>query len=297
MADLALRRSEAAASAASHLPPLLVAAEKLAASILLGVHGRRRAGTGESFWQYRPYSFGDAINRIDWRRSARADRVFIRENEWEGANTLWLYASTGPRMDYHSNPALNLKRDRGLLLALALASLALRAQERVGAIGSGKPASSARTSLTDLALWMAEPHPGHLPPETRLQRNAAVLIISDFLDPPDEIAASLAPIANQGVRGHLVQIIDPSEESLPWDGRVEFRALDTPLQYLAQHTQSLRQAYQEKFAAQRQAVAGIAARFGWSFTSHHTDRAPAPALLGLYQQISGQILKAGGGGQ
>ena len=74
--------------------------ERIAATVILGVHGRKRAGPGESFWQYRPYSFGDSTQRIDWHNSARSDRVFIRENEWEAANTLWLWPSPSVSMDF-----------------------------------------------------------------------------------------------------------------------------------------------------------------------------------------------------
>src|SRR5437667_7999455 len=85
------------------LPPLLVEAERIAAAVILGVHGRKRAGPGESFWQYRNYSFGDSVSRVDWHKSARSDRVFIRENEWEAANTLWLWSSPSPTMAFKSH--------------------------------------------------------------------------------------------------------------------------------------------------------------------------------------------------
>ena len=109
-------------------------AERIAATVILGEHGRKRAGPGESFWQYRPYSFGDSTQRIDWHKSARSDRVFIRENEWEAANTLWVWASPSASMDFNSHLSQVTKRDRAQLLALAVASLAVRAQERVSAL-------------------------------------------------------------------------------------------------------------------------------------------------------------------
>jgi uncharacterized protein (DUF58 family) len=126
---------------AAALPPLLVQAEKIAASVILGVHGRRAAGPGESFWQYRPYSFGDSTQRVDWHRSARGGGVFIRENEWESANTLWVWANTGPRMDFKSHLATTTKADRARLVAVAMASLAVRGHERVGALGSPRHAA------------------------------------------------------------------------------------------------------------------------------------------------------------
>ena len=67
------------------LPPLLAAAEHLAATVTLGEHGRRRPGMGDDFWQYRPARAGDALRLIDWRRSARSDQAFVQEREWQAA--------------------------------------------------------------------------------------------------------------------------------------------------------------------------------------------------------------------
>ena len=81
---------EAAERASAAFPALLVEAERIAQTVAFGVHGRRRSGTGETFWQYKHYRFGDSTSAIDWRRSARSDDVYVRENEWEAANTVWL---------------------------------------------------------------------------------------------------------------------------------------------------------------------------------------------------------------
>ena len=53
-------------------------------------------------------------------------------------------------------------------------------------------------------------------------------------------------IAAAGVAGHLVQVVDPAEETLPYSGRVEFQEMAGPLKYLAGKTESLREAYQRR---------------------------------------------------
>ena len=151
------QRGEALSQA---LPPLLVRAEKVAASVILGVHGRKTAGPGESFWQYRAYGFGDSTQRVDWHRSARSDKVYIRENEWESANTLWVWANTGPRMDYKSHLADTTKMDRAQILAIAMASLAMRGHERIGALGSPRAAANGRMALNARGR-MGEPKACH----------------------------------------------------------------------------------------------------------------------------------------
>jgi uncharacterized protein (DUF58 family) len=284
------QKGEAASLA---LPPLLVRAEKIAATVILGVHGRRAAGPGETFWQYRPYGFGDSTQRIDWHRSAQSDRVFIRENEWESANTLWVWCNTGPRMDFRSHLATDTKKDRAQVLALAMASLAARAHERVGAMGSPRPAGYGRVALLRVADWFAADHPQGLPSAGPAQKRAAAVLVSDFLEPLDEVRQAITAIAAAGLRGHLVQIADPAEETLPYDGRIEFLGMGSPIKYLAKKSQSLREDYMAAYQAHREGVRQLARSLGWSFTLHRTDQSPARTLLPLHQLVSGALERRG----
>src|SRR5215472_8820812 len=101
MAD-ALRLQHRAEQAAAALPPLLVAATRVAATVAQGVHGRRRVGQGETFWQFRQYQPGDSAQRIDWRESAKSQRLYVRETEWEAAQSVWLWRDASASMDYAS---------------------------------------------------------------------------------------------------------------------------------------------------------------------------------------------------
>jgi uncharacterized protein (DUF58 family) len=278
--------SQKAEALSQSLPPLLVKAERIAATVVLGVHGRRRAGPGENFWQYRPYSFGDSTQRIDWHRSAKSDAVFIRDNEWEAANTLWLWSNAGQRMNFKSRPAYETKKESAQTLQLAMASLAIRAHERIGALGSLRRAAHGRLALRQMAEHCELQGDQSLPTPTSLQRRSAAVLISDFLDDPDEIKRALTPIAQNGARGHLVQIADPAEETLPYDGRVEFLGLDLPLRFLSSKTENLRERYASAYAAQREAVKQLAARLGWSFTVHRTDQPLTRCLMALHARVS-----------
>ena len=267
------------------LPPLLVKAERVAATVVLGVHGRKRAGPDENFWQYRNYSFGDSTQRIDWHRSARSDAIYIRDNEWEAANTLWLWSNSNPRMDFKSHLAMESKRDSAQILQLALASLAVRAQERIGSLGSEQRPGVGKAALRQMAEWCATSHDAALPAPTRMQRQSAAVLISDFLDDPDHIKRVLMPLAQSGVRGHLVQIADPAEETLPYEGRVDFLGMDIKANYLATKTQNLRERYAAAYQSQRGSVRQLASRLGWSFTVHRTDQPLTRCLMALYARV------------
>ncbi|HET9019276.1 MAG TPA: DUF58 domain-containing protein, partial [Acetobacteraceae bacterium] len=178
--SLAARRAEALGA---HLPPLLVAAERVAATVAQGVHGRRRVGQGDSFWQFRPFTQGDTINRIDWRVSARSDRVFVRETEWEAAQTVCLWRDAGPSMRWKSRGASVEKADRAGLILFALAALLLRGGERVRLMAEGSRPLHGRAGLERLADEM-ERQPENddgLPPDVKLPRHARVVLIGDLL--------------------------------------------------------------------------------------------------------------------
>lgn len=288
--ESALRLSDEAERLSSAYPPLLIEADRVAHTVAQGLHGRRRAGVGETFWQFRHYQPGDEASRIDWRRSGRSDSLFVRENEWEAANTVWLWTHLGTSMGFQSHLARVTKAERASVLTLALAHLMLGAGERVGLIGAEQPPSHHRAGLRRLAAWLAE-HGGEsaeaLPPVTRLQRFSNVLLISDFLVEPEELAERLSALAERDVRGHLVQVLDPAEETLPYRGRKEFAELGGPLKLMIGRTESLRGAYRERLAAHRASLRELARRLGWSFTVHHTDQPPQRPLLTLYGLLSG----------
>jgi uncharacterized protein (DUF58 family) len=288
----ALHLNERADVASRALPSLLVEAERIAATVIQGIHGRKRAGPGESFWQYRPYGFGDSTSRIDWRKSARSSHTYIRENEWEAANTLWLWASPSQSMDFRSHLANTTKRDRAYLVTLALASLAVRAQERVGLMASPHRPGHARSALGPMATWLLQNVGPHLPQAQQLQKYSTAVLLSDFFEEPADIEFAVRTLASRGVTGHIVQIIDPAEEALPYSGRVEFRDMAGPAKLLVGKTEDLRQAYGEKFRQQRDAVRGIASSLQWSFTVHHTDQSPAKLLMSLHGRIGGAKSRA-----
>lgn len=281
-----LSLADRAESAARVLPPLLVEAQRIAASVILGEHGRKRAGPGESFWQYRPYSFGDSTQRIDWHKSARAGRIYIRENEWEAANTLWVWAQGGASMDYRYLGAVT-KRERALLVTLAAASLAVRAHERVSALGSPHTPDHSRGALLRISEWFLS-HQGEALPDTfKTPRFSTALLAGDFFGPLGETTRAISPLAEAGVKGHLVQIVDPAEETLPWSGRVEFQDMTGPTRFLATRTESLRDAYREKLEQHRAGLRDLCRRIGWSFTLHRTDQPPAGLLMTLHALMSG----------
>lgn len=291
----AQRRGEALAAG---LPPLLVAAERVAATVVQGVHGRRRVGLGETFWQFRAYEPGDPPQLIDWRQTAKSDRVYVRDLEWEAAQSVWLWADASGSMNWHSIEAAEHKKRRADVLLLALASLLVRGGERVALLGSARRPDSGRDALQRLALALergrVEDDEAGLPPRDTLPRHGRVILFSDFLAPEEAIEERLRIFAERGVGGHLVQILDPAELSFPFTGRLNFIGLESENSWLLSRSEAVRGEYLKRMERQRQALADLARRLGWRYQLHRTDRSAEGALLSLYQTI-GMLPTARGG--
>jgi len=288
---------------ASRFPPLLVAAERVATTVAQGVHGRRRVGQGEAFWQFRRYEPGDQTSMIDWRQSAKSRHIFIRETEWEAAQSVWLWRDTSPSMAYSSSGEVESKRNRVDLLLLALASLLMRGGERFSLLGSGVPPATGRSAfnrLTNSVLFETPPDTApetaspasqpattsNMPTVETLPRYGQVVLLSDFLVPLKEVETTVMGFAARGLRGQLMQVLDPAEERLPFRGRVRFSGFEGEDDTLLSRVEALRQAYHERLEHHRAGLETIARRADWSFTTHRTDRPPEGALLRLYTTLA-----------
>ena len=284
------RRAEALGA---RLPPLLVAAERVAATVAQGVHGRRRVGQGDSFWQFRRFVAGDPITRIDWRQSAKSGRPapdgwFIRETEWEAAQTVCLWRDASASMHWRSRGTPVEKCERANLLLLALAALLLRGGERVTMIVPDARPVSGRAGLDRLAEALAgnaDDDVG-LPPRVPLPRHARVVLFGDFLSPLADIQAVVGRMSAIPVTGYLLQILDPAEADLPYSGRIRFRGLEREGDTLIPRVEGVRDEYGRRLKAQQEGLAAICSAAGFGFAIHRTDHSPEAALLGLYTALT-----------
>ena len=271
---------------ASLVPDLLVEARRVVNTVIAGWHGRRRRGIGENFWQFRPYVEGESRARIDWRRSARDDHIYIRDREWEAAHTVWLWADPSPSMLYQSAGASVSKQSRALVLALALAEILSRSGERIAWPGVTDP-SAARDGAERLAARLSHlKAPPARPELAPVRRFSDIVIISDFLDPVEETQAWLGPLAQRGVRGHLVEVADPVEETFPYSGRTEFHDPETGERLTVGRSETLGEDYRNLYAARRRELDTWCKRLGWSYTVNHTDRLASEALVKIHMAMT-----------
>ncbi len=277
-----------AARASSSMPPLLLAAERVAATVAQGVHGRRRVGQGETFWQFRRYESGDSASAIDWRQSAKSRHLFVRETEWEAAQSCWLWRDASPSMHYRSDKNLPTKAERADILLLATTFLLMRAGERFSLLGSGLRTATGRAAYDRVAdtLVRERPSSDSLPAFQPLPRHAQTVLFGDFLSSAEDIRERLSMFAAHGIKGLFVQILDPAEHELPFRGRIRFEGFEDEGETVLGRVQSARDDYKSKFASHCADLREISRRTGWTFLQHRTDHSAEAALLTLYSGLA-----------
>ena len=280
--------TDAALTLAQRLPRLVLEARRVAATLSHGIHGRRRAGVGETFWQFRPFVTGEAAQRIDWRRSARDDRLYVREREWETAQTVWFWIDRSASMGYASDLAQAPKIERAIVLGLALANCFVEAGERVGMLGLLAPRASRRIAETMAQTLVADRASleEDLPPDAPVAPQHEAVLISDFLSPVRDITAMVEGISSRGARGHLVMIVDPVEETFPFQGQAVLHDLEDGLSLRIGDAIAWGNAYRLRIEQHRAELLELARRRGWTLTIHRTDRPASEVALRLMTLVS-----------
>jgi len=281
-----IHRQHSAHELANRLPRLSLEARRVALTVQSGLHGRRKAGLGETFWQFRAFTQGEAANRIDWRRSSRDNTLYVREREWEAAHTLWLWIDQSPSMHFQSDWAMDEKGNHGVILGLALADLMTRSGERVGLWGQGK-ASHQRDMIDQLALRLIEEaeQPSERPRAEPLERFHEMVVVTDGLSPLPDWQQTIEALAGRGARGHLVLIRDPAEITLPYEGHYRLHSTETDTDLEIGDVRAFRSRYQDRMTAHYDGLKLICAQKQWGFHDHQTDKPLAPILLALTQAL------------
>lgn len=278
---LALRSQ--AEALAGPLPALLAEAEHLATTVLLGDHGRRRAGTGDTFWQYRPAQPHDEARSIDWRRSARSDANFVQDKEWQIAQSVILWVDQAASMSFQSDDHPT-KAQRARTLGLAMAILLIRGGERVGLTGIQLPPRGGETQLMQMAeLLSRDETTDYGAPEAQgMLPHSRALFISDFLGDIQPVEDALLRAADRGVRGTLLQVLDPQEEAFPFDGRTIFQSMTGAMEHETLKAGDLKERYLGRLAERKDKLQHLTRTTGWQFQTHHTGMSATNTLLWLY---------------
>ena len=271
---------------AAQMPRLVLEARRVASTVIHGLHGRRRAGSGENFWQYRRFVSGAPAQNVDWRRSARDDHLYVREREWEASHTIWIWPDRSPSMAFASALAADSKLHRALVVAFALAEVLVQGGERVGVPGLLRPTAS-RNVIEKIAEAVLHDTGGRasLPPSFAPSPLSEIVVLSDLWSPIADVETTIAQLSATGASGHVVQIVDPAEESFPYSGRVEFIEPEGAGSVTAGRAETWRNDYQSLIARHRDAIRAATDLRSWSFAIHRTERPATELLLALHARM------------
>lgn len=271
---------------AASMPRMMLEARRVAATVIHGLHGRRRAGPGENFWQYRRFVSGEPASRVDWRRSARDDHLYVREQEWEAAHTVWIWPDRSSSMHFASPLVRDTKLYRALVVTLALGEVLVEGGERVGIPGLLRPTGSRNiVELIAQAIVHDRNERPSLPPNFAPSPLAEVVLLSDLWSDIGAVRRTLTQLSGSGAHGHVVQIVDPAEETFPYWGRIEFVEPEGGGRITAGRAETWRADYTARVARHRTEIRSETDRLGFSFTIHRTDRPTSELLLALHARI------------
>ena len=275
---------------ADAMPRLILEARRVATTVIHGLHGRRRAGPGENFWQYRRFMSGEPASNVDWRRSARDDHLYVREREWEASHTIWIWPDRSPSMAFASPLVTDSKLERTLVVAFALAEVLVQGGERVGIPGLLRPTAN-RNVIEKMAqaILLDTSQRASLPPSFAPSPLSEIVVLSDLWSPIAEVQNTIGQLSASGAHGHVVQIVDPAEESFPYSGRVEFIEPEGGGSVTAGRAEIWRNDYQGLVARHRAAIRAETDLRGWSFAIHRTDRPASELLLVLHARMGANM--------
>lgn len=274
---------------ARRIGPLIAEARYHAGRLSAGSHGRRQAGLGESFWQFRNYHPEDGSKRIDWRRSARGDRLYVREKELELAVNFRLWLDPRADFDWKSTGQLRKKREIAAIMLLALARALMRGGERVSILRNSSSNGLRNAPFTvgkieDLA-WQLFSLPEQFP--AAKAGRVAYLIASDFYEPIDVWRARLAPLQAIGQSGILLCVSDPVEENFPFSGRTRFRIPSGGDPIMVERAEAIGDAYRQALAQRRQQLQELAKRSAFALVRMQSDQEIAPKLASMAALLRG----------
>ena len=260
--------------ASTGLPELMAEAERAVLHVQAGTHNQKRAGSGEKFWQFREYDISDRPQDVDWRQSAKSDRIYVRQKEWQTTQSVYIWAQNNALMDFTSQKMLPTKGIAAKILALAFAILMSRAGELIAPITRRVPAGRSELALEKLGHALIEDTTPHLPDarQATLKNRSTLILLGDFLAPLDDIQTMIDNFSAPVSQAILVQILDPAELNLPYDGRVLFESpAGSTVSQIIENVSDIREAYQARITDHNQNLQKICKKAGWHYLLHDTS--------------------------
>lgn len=254
-----------------------------------GLHNRKRSGLGERFWQYRAYETGEDASKIDWRRSARGDQLYVKEKELESSRDYNIWIDCASSMKFASTLGQEDKLTHAINIGLAIADLILRSGDRVGLLGASLPSSS-HSALKQIANQLEENILSNftsvIPLLTKPSRRSKIIIISDFLNNSTKLKNTLKYYADFEISGLIFMINDPCEVEFPFSGETQFFDTKSNQEYYAGEAQHLSEKYQKVFEKHKLQIQESAIENRFQYYHHVTNQSVGEVSNGIIKLLN-----------
>ncbi len=251
---------------------------KRVTSDFIGQKKSSAVGKGLIFSDHRIYAPGDDFRRVDWKVYARTDDFFIKNYEEERNLVMHIILDTSASMDFGKHMT---KHEYASMLALGFAYLATKDNEKIQFSTFSDDLSVFRSSRGMAMISTMVKHLEQVKPHGRSSMESSfehyrklmgsksfVIIISDFLMPLEQIEKALMLLGRHQLK--VVQVLDPVEKSLAFDGECDFTDSETQLRLKSYISPRLRDYFQQKLdehaAKIHEMVSNIKGEF-YQFTS------------------------------
>src|SRR3954453_14858313 len=224
----------------ARIADLSLRANRLVEGAISGMHRSPFHGFNIEFAEYREYTPGDDLRRLDWRVYARSDRHYIKQYEDESNVRVTFVVDASASMNYRGAGAAMSKFDYAATLVVALAMLLARQQDPVGLVlfdekaGTILPPSATQGQVMILADLLGRCTPtrktelgGLLRTLTdQLRRRSVLVIVSDLFTDLDSVYDGLNRLRFLGHDVLVLQVLDRDEVEFPFDGPTLFRDIE-----------------------------------------------------------------------
>lgn len=222
----------------------------LAKGVLFGGRHSLRLGAGMEFSQYRPYSQGDDLRRLDWKMYGRTERFYIKQSEIETDIQFNLVVDHSLSMTYAEDGISKLNYAK--LLTALFAYVALKNGDGFSLISSEKvlPPAHGDKQWQRCLHDLMELHPSadfHLRRPIQHNQPGISLVFSDFFGEGDEWLNLLQNLNLPGNEIFAFHIIGPAEQSMDFSGSISFEDLENQKR-IQVDTRKQSESYRKKFA-------------------------------------------------
>jgi uncharacterized protein (DUF58 family) len=275
----------------ARLASMAVRARVIVEGAFAGMHHNPHAGTSIEFAEHKEYAPGDDIRHIDWKAVGRVGRYYVKRFEDETEMRTFLLVDASASMGYQRRGVSKLAY--ASYLAAALGYLLAQQGDPAGLLLFDErtrqylPPRTRGGHIRDLLLALDGAYPaGRTEPGRALghvgelaDRRSLVILMSDLLDAPADLADRLRQLRSRGHDVALFHLLDPDEVELPFEELTDFEGLEPEdARRLLVDPRDLAASFRRESLALRERwrLACLEARVEYRFAA--TDEAPADVL-------------------